>query len=104
MNYKIVVYTPTSHADAVRKAIGEAGAGKFGKYSFCSFTSKGIGRFLPEEGANPTIGKVGKFEEVEEERIEVMCHKDVMENVLEAIKRVHPYEEIAMDIYPLQDW
>lgn len=104
MNYKIIVYTPMSHAQVVREEMGRAGAGRLGKYSFCSFSSKGIGRFLPEEGAYPAIGEVGKFEEVEEERIEVTCHQDVVGNVVAAIKRVHPYEEIAMDIYPLQDW
>ncbi len=104
MNYKIVVYTPMSHASSVRQAMGEAGAGKLGRYSFCSFSSKGVGRFLPEEGARPAIGEVGIFEEVEEERIEVTCHQDIVGNVVAAIKRVHPYEEIAMDIYPLQEW
>lgn len=103
MNYKLVVYVPLTHTDAVRKAMGEAGAGRLGKYAFCSFSSKGVGRFLPQEGAKPAIGEVGKFEEVEEERIEVTCHQDVLTNVVAAIKRVHPYEEIAMDVYQLED-
>ena len=53
--YKLIFTVPSTHADATRKAIGEAGAGKLGNYSFCSFTTKGIGRFKPEEGARPTI-------------------------------------------------
>ena len=64
--YKIVVYVPEDHADAVREAMGKAGGGQIGKYTFCTFTSKGIGRFKPGEGANPTIGEVGKLEAVEE--------------------------------------
>ncbi len=56
---KIVVYVPLSHADAVRQALGEAGAGKIGDYSFCSFSSRGIARFKPEEGADPAIGGIG---------------------------------------------
>lgn len=104
MNYKLVVYVPLTHADVVRDAMGQAGAGRLGKYTFCSFSSRGVGRFRPEEGAQPAIGEVGQFEEVEEERIEITCHQDVVENVIAAIKRVHPYEEIAMDIYPLQAW
>ena len=59
MSHKIVVYVPLTHADAVREAIGQAGGGKLGKYSFCTFTTKGIGRFRPDEGANPHIGQVG---------------------------------------------
>lgn len=102
-NYKIVVFVPSSHADLVREAIGKAGAGKIGKYTFCSFTSKGIGRFKPEQGANPTVGEVGNYEEVEEERIEAVCEKDSVEKVIAAIKKVHPYEEVALDVYPLEN-
>ncbi len=103
MTYKIVVYVPLDHADKIREAIGEAGGGKLGKYSFCSFSMRGTGRFKPGEGARPHIGKVGSLEQVEEERIEVTCHKDVVGNVIASIKRVHPYEEIAMDVWPLED-
>lgn len=99
---KIVDYVPLDHADKVREAIGKAGGGKLGKYSFCSFSTRGIGRFLPEEGAKPHIGKVGNLEQVEEERIEVTCNTQVVGNVIAAIKRVHPYEEIAMDIWSLE--
>ena len=102
-NVKIVVTVPESHTDIVREAMGKAGAGDIGKYSFCSFSSKGIGRFKPKKGAHPAIGKVGELELVEEERIEVTCHRDVLKDVIAAIKRVHPYEEIALDIYPLED-
>lgn len=102
--YKIVVFVPESHTDVVRKAMGDAGAGKIGNYTHCSFSSKGIGRFKPEEGAHPTIGKVGNLESVAEERIEVVADKQFVKNVLAAIKRVHPYEEIAIDIYPLEDY
>jgi hypothetical protein len=100
-NYKIVVFVPLDHADKVREAIGEAGGGKLGKYSFCSFSMRGIGRFKPDEGAKPHIGTVGKFEQVEEEKIEITCNEKVMDDVIAAIKRVHPYEEVAMDIWPL---
>jgi hypothetical protein len=102
--YKIVVFVPESHTDVVCKAMGDAGAGKIGNYTHCSFSSKGIGRFKPEEGASPAIGKVGKFESVEEERIEVVASAQIVGNVLAAIKRVHPYEEVAIDVYPLEDW
>lgn len=102
-NYKLVVFVPLDHADKVREAIGVAGGGKLGKYSFCSFSTKGTGRFLPEEGAKPAIGEVGKLEQVEEERIEVTCSEDVLDDVIVAIKKVHPYEEIAMDAWELKN-
>ena len=100
--YKLVVMVPLSHADAVRTAIGEAGAGKSEKYSFASFSSFGIGRFKPEEGANPAIGEVGTLEEVEEERIECQVDEEYIDDVLAALKNVHPYEEIAYDLFLLE--
>ncbi|HVZ10852.1 MAG TPA: YqfO family protein [Candidatus Paceibacterota bacterium] len=102
-NVKIVVFVPESHADVVRGAMGKAGAGKIGNYTFCSFSSKGIGRFKPEDGAHPAIGEVGKLESVQEERIEVVCDRNLLKDVVAAIKKVHPYEEVALDIYPLEE-
>jgi hypothetical protein len=99
---KIVVFVPEDHADAVREAMSKAGAGKIGSYSSCSFSSRGIGRFRPEAGANPHIGKVGTLEQVAEERIEVACSREKLQHVIEAIKSVHPYEEVALDVYPLE--
>lgn len=98
---KIVVTVPCKNADEVRQAMGDAGAGRIGNYSHCTFSIKGIGRFKPLEGAKPTIGEIGKFEEVEEERVEVVCEKKKVKEVVKAIKRVHPYEEVALDVYPL---
>lgn len=100
--YKIVVYVPESHADKLREAMGSAGAGKIGNYSHCTFSIKGTGRFNPLEGANPTIGEIGKLEEVAEERIETVCEGDKLPDVLKAIKDVHPYEEPATDVYPIE--
>ena len=103
MNYKLVVYVPVPNADEVREAIGKAGGGQIGEYSFCSFSVKGVGRFKPGKGAKPHIGEVGKFEEVEEERIEVTVPKEIISKVIEEMKKVHPYEEVAYDVYPLEN-
>ncbi len=100
--YKIVVYVPETHAEKLREAMGNAGAGEIGNYLHCSFTLKGVGRFKPNEGANPTIGEVGKFEEVEEDRIETVCSEEKLRDVLKAIKDNHPYEEPATDVYPIE--
>ncbi len=100
---KIVVTVPVESADKVRQAMGEAGGGKVGNYSFCSFSVRGTGRFLPGAGAHPAIGEVGKLEEVEEERIEVNCADELVADVISAIRRVHPYEEPAIDIYLLEN-
>jgi hypothetical protein len=100
---KVVVYVPLTHCDSVREAIGVAGGGVLGKYTFCTFSTRGIGRFKPSAGANPHIGTVGKLEEVEEERIEVTCETKLIPAIIAAIKKVHPYEEVALDVYKLEN-
>jgi hypothetical protein len=100
--YKIVVYAPEDQADRLREAMGEAGAGRIGAYSHCTFSVKGVGRFRPDEGAHPSIGEVGKLEAVAEERIETVCEGERLKAVLAAIRAVHPYEEPAIDVYPIE--
>ena len=101
MNVKIVVFVPITHTDKVREEIGKAGGGIIGNYDNCSFSSVGIGRFRPNEKANPHIGKANILEKVEEEKIEFICPRDKAKKIIKAIRKVHPYEEVAMDIYPL---
>lgn len=98
---KIVVTVPETDADKVRQAIGDAGGGRLGNYSHASFSVKGVGRFLPGEGARPAVGQVGKLEQVVEERIEVTCERSQQSAVVKAIRRAHPYEEPVIDVYPL---
>jgi hypothetical protein len=98
---KIVVFVPLTHSEKVRETIGKAGGGVIENYSYCSFSTKGVGRFKPDEKANPHIGKANELESVEEERIEFVCPKKSTKSIIKEIKRVHPYEEVALDIYPL---
>lgn len=98
---KLVVFVPETHADIVRKALGKANAGVVGDYKYCSFSVKGVGRYIPMQGAHPAIGKIGKLEEVVEERIETVCYKKDLKKIITAVNKVHPYEEVAYDVYPL---
>ena len=100
---KLVVFVPLSHCDIVRQALGEEGAGKIGNYDFCSFSSSGVGRFRGNENSNPSIGKSEKYESVEEERIEVVLPREILSSVIEKVKSVHPYEEVAFDVYPIEN-
>ena len=102
-NVKLVVFVPLSHAEAVRQALGEAGAGKIGNYDFCSFSARGTGRFRGNEKTNPAIGAAGKYETVEEEKIEAIVPREILKEVIEKIKAIHPYEEAAFDIYPIEN-
>lgn len=99
----LVVFVPTTHADAVRQAMAEAGAGKIGNYSHCSFSSMGTGRFMPEPGSNPAVGKVGELSVVPEERIEIHCLTSQVKDITAAIKKINFYEEIVIDVYPLSN-
>lgn len=97
----LIINVPVKDAKKVRAALGNAGAGKMGNYSHCSFSMRGIGRFLPEAGADPHLGEVGKLEEVEEERILTYVAKKDLDRVIEEVKKAHPYEEVPIEIYPL---
>ncbi len=97
----IAFNVPHQDADRVRLAMGQAGAGKIGNYAFCSFSSKGVGRFLPLNNAQPHIGTINQPEEVIEEKIETICHRDQLEFVIATIKKTHPYETMVIDIYPI---
>lgn len=100
---KIRIAVPIEASEAVRQTLGEAGAGVQGNYDYCSGTYPQIGRFRPLKGSNPAIGEINKLEEVKEEIIETICHKNLVEKVVLAIKKVHPYEEPAIDILPRLD-
>ncbi|RKO66272.1 Nif3-like dinuclear metal center hexameric protein [Desulfofundulus salinus] len=98
---KLVVFVPLDHVDAVRSAIGAAGAGWIGNYSDCTFGVEGTGTFRPLEGTNPYIGRQGRLEQVREVRLETIVPQRLVERVVRAMLEVHPYEEVAYDLYPL---
>lgn len=102
-NVKIVIFAPQDRADDVREAIGKAGAGRIEMYDFCSFTSSGFGAWRPLEGSQPAVGQHGIISTVPEVRIETTCLAGRARDVLDAAKKVHPYEAIGYDIYPLYD-
>jgi dinuclear metal center YbgI/SA1388 family protein len=99
---KIVVFVPESHLHEVSQAMFKAGAGILGNYEQCSFRSEGLGTFWGNSSSNPTFGKAGQFETAEEYRLEMVCPQAKLKAVLQALKSVHPYEEPAIDIVPLQ--
>ncbi len=98
---KVAVFVPVAEADAMRAALAGAGAGAIGDYEQASFTGAGTGRFVPLAGATPAVGRVGRAEEVEEVRIEVVLPRHLREQVIAAMRAAHPYEEPAYDIIEL---
>lgn len=102
--YKVVVFVPWESLSVVRAAMARAGAGIIGDYTRCSFAARGRGTFRGGEGVSPVVGKAGRIEEVDEWRLEMVAAADVVEAVVAAMKAAHPYEEVAYDVYRLEDF
>jgi dinuclear metal center YbgI/SA1388 family protein len=101
--YKVVVYVPETYLETVRKTMLKEGAGFIGKYSDCTFGTTGTGTFRPLNGAKPFIGNINKLEEVEEVRLESVIRENNLNNIINKVKKVHPYEEVAYDVYKLEN-
>ena len=101
MNRKLVVFVPREALDSVREALFEAGAGRIGDYERCSFYTEGTGTFFGGEGTDPDVGQAGREQRVAELRLETVFPEERQAEVVEALRRAHPYEEPAFDVYPL---
>jgi dinuclear metal center YbgI/SA1388 family protein len=100
-DFKIVTFVPNEHLDTVRSALASAGAGIIGEYELCSFNSPGNGTFRGKAGTRPTVGKAGVFEQALEQRLEMVCSRRALALALATLRQLHPYEEPAIDVYPL---
>ena len=100
---KLITFCPSDKAENVRKALFEAGAGGIGKYDECSFNSEGFGTFRAGKGTNPFVGEIGKQHKELEQRIETVFPTYLESKVLKALFSSHPYEEVAYDIYNLNN-
>ena len=99
--YQIYFYVPLESAERVKEAMFQAGAGKIGNYQKCSWQVKGQGQFEPLAGANPALGTIDTLEHVAEYRVEMVCQKENLKNVLEALLKSHPYEEVAYGVFKI---
>jgi len=100
---KLVVFVPRGYEDTVRNAMCDVGAGHIGNYSHCSFSTNGLGTFKPLAGTKPFIGEEGKLKKADEIRIETIIPGNLQNKVVNAMLKAHPYEEVAFDIYPLEN-
>jgi hypothetical protein len=100
---KLVVFVPREALDPVRDALFAAGAGRIGEYTRCSWYTAGTGTFFGGEGTDPAVGGAGREERVAELRLETVYPVERERDVVAALRRAHPYEEPAFDIYDLVD-
>ena len=98
---KFVTFCPNNFAEKVRNALFDAGAGYIGNYDCCSYNLQGEGTFRGSDSTNPFVGEKNKLHKEKETRIEVIFPNSIQENLIQALKCNHPYEEVAYDIYPL---
>lgn len=101
--YKICFYAPVDAVDTVKNAMFDAGAGKIGNYDACCWQTLGHGQFRPLENSDPAIGKQGELEFVDEYKVEMVCTDNCVKEVISAMKKSHPYEEVAYDVWKLAD-
>ena len=98
---KLEIFVPHDYALKVRDQLAKIGVGVIGKYDHCFAMTQVTGYFRPLEGAKPFDGEVGKIKVVTEYKIEVNCKRELVKDAIEAIKRVHPYEEPLINVIPL---
>jgi hypothetical protein len=99
--YKLVWFAPREALEATRDAVFRAGAGQIGNYARCSWYTAGTGTFLAGEGADPSVGEVGREERVAELRVETVVPAERAREIVAALLEAHPYEEVAFELYPL---
>ena len=98
-SYKLVWFVPASHLESTRDAVFVAGAGWIGEYSRCSWATLGDGTFFGGETTRPAVGEPGRDETVTEFRVETVVPAGKLDAVVAALRRAHPYEEPAIDVY-----
>lgn len=102
MVYKLEIYVPTDHADAVKRAVAGAGAGKLGNYDSCIWETAGRGQFRPLVGSAPYLGSEGKLETVAETKLEMIVELARLSAVIAALREAHPYETPAFQYWPVE--
>lgn len=101
--YQISFYVPKSDAEPVKSSMFMAGAGNINNYSHCAWQTDGIGQFMPTQGAEPAIGALDQLEVLPEFKIEMVCNDNCIDQVVEAMKAFHPYEEVAYTVIKLEN-
>lgn len=99
--YKVIVFAPKSDIDRLIAAMGDAGAGKIGKYSHCAFVTHGIGHWKSLPGSHPKIGKIGEISTEEGYKIEMVCPEKAIQSVMKAIQSAHSFETPEINILQL---
>jgi len=102
--YKLNFFVPKKEKESVKQALFDIGVGKYENYEQCSFETLGIGQFKPTSGAKPFIGKREILEKTEEYKVEMVCMDELIYQAVKVLKKTHPYEEVAYEIFKMQEF
>ena len=100
--FLLIFYVPKTHLEEVKKVLFAKGAGRYEKYDMCSWEVLGKGQFRPLAGSEPFTGDIGKIKRIDEYRVEILCRKDILKNVVDELISVHPYQEPAYYVIELE--
>lgn len=101
--YKLNFFVPTEAKESVKNALFNIGVGKYENYDMCSFETLGVGQFRPIDKANPAIGKIDKLERLKEYKVEMICSDELIHLAIKTLKKIHPYEEVAYEVFKMED-
>jgi len=102
--YKLNYFVPTEAKEATKQALFEIGVGRYENYECCSFETQGTGQFKPIDNANPHVGELNKIEKVQEYKVEMICSDALIKKAIEVLKEVHPYEEVAFEVFRMEEF
>lgn len=102
--FKLIYYVPVQYKERTKQALFGIGAGRYDNYECCSFETLGLGQFKPIDEANPFLGVLDKIEKVEEYKVEMLCTDEIITEAVKTLKEVHPYEEVAYEVFKMEDF
>jgi hypothetical protein len=102
--YKLNYFVPIEAKESTKQALFDIGVGRYENYECCSFETLGTGQFKPINNANPHIGQLDKIEKVQEFKVEMICNAELIKKAVEVLKEVHPYEEVAYEVFRMEEF
>ena len=101
--YKLNYYVPVAAKEKTKQALFDMGVGMFDNYESCSWETLGVGQFKPVGSAKPNIGELNKLETLDEYKVEFICSDELIHLAVKTLKEVHPYEEVAYEVFKMED-
>jgi len=102
--HKLHYFVPEDSKEKTKQALFDIGVGKYENYEYCCFETLGTGQFKPINNANPNIGKLNKIEKVQEYKVEMICSDKLIEEAVKVLKKSHPYEEVAYEVFKMEEF